>query len=199
MKTYQLLLGVMLLLTGGACTRHPHRVISAGISVPPPDADDEFVPLTPKVKLRRNAVLEHRYTTEAKCDDAATNYFQKVLGNTGLPAPIAAAPKTYSMKMAGRNREVRFVAGKGADLDVPFAEVEKTADNPNDDTNRQDLNDAIAALGPGVRVLEGPTLDPAPINGKRAWRVVLTSARSAGPDQLMLSGTFGLVINPPYP
>lgn len=195
----RLAIWLLLLLAGGACTRQPQKEISAGVVVVLPDADDEWVPLNDKLKLRREAVVEHRYTTDAKCAAAARKYYQNVLHNSGEPVAIPGVPKTYSMKMAGRNKEVRFLAGKRADIDVSFGEVQPTVPNPTDDTNLQDLKDAITALGTNVTVLEGPTLDPSPTNSKRAWRVVLYSPKSVGPERLAFSGTFGLVINPPYP
>lgn len=203
---YRLLLWTLLLGAGAACTRRPHHM-GNGQPQASPATDIGFANFDDNVKIGREAVMARSYATEAACKKAAQRYHKNVLHASGVPVPYQPFPLMYSFPKPGNGgmkpREVRFTVAAVADSsDISFLEVERQATAPTDSTNAQELRATVKMLErAGATTVQQPQIDPTPINGKRAWRAVMRTSKpiSSTDKRLTLTGTFGLVINPPYP
>jgi hypothetical protein len=161
---------------------------------------DHYIYISRDLKLGRVASVEFDYSTDDACKAAATKYNH---GNT-LPPPINTNPLTYSFKRDTTNGkyEFRFVTYPSqSGKKIRYYEIDKKSDTDNS-ANRDSIILAIEELKKkGATILRDTILDK-PINEKRAWRVVMYSARGIidkDNNLTQLRGDFGVIVNPPYP
>ncbi|MCI1188119.1 hypothetical protein MON38_11880 [Hymenobacter sp. DH14] len=206
MNVHRLILWAVLLAAGGSCARRPPHM-GSGPPQAMPAADVSFASFGDKAMIGREAAIERRYATDAACLKAARRYHKNVLHNAGEPVPYTSSPLTYSFPKPGNGgvkpKELRFTTAAVVDSsNVSFLEVEQASPAPTDSTNARELRDVVKELvKAGATIVRKQEIDPNPINGKRAWRVVLHTDKpiNSSDKRLVLEGTFGLVINPPYP
>ena len=202
MKYFIASVALWCLVGGTSCVSTPRRLktslpVDASISVE-----------LPKVKLPRIASIEHRYSTEGACTSDAQAYFTSS-HNPGVFAPIATLPLTYSFKDTTdplNPQEIRFtvqVAGtpEPTNTIVNYWEIEKKTGS-----DKNDIDKAIDDLEKihKCKKTRGPMQDVVAVNGKKPWRAIMQTTSPIDPPSAptlttKISGTFGVIVNPPYP
>ncbi|MBH8558742.1 hypothetical protein [Hymenobacter negativus] len=164
---------------------------------------DEHIYISDKLKFGRVASEEFQYATDAACTNAATKY------NKGdKPIPVSTAPLAYSFKdrrwLLGKKYEVRFITQPSVQPDgkkIPYFEIDGGSET-DDASNAAIIGAAILELKQkGATIIQDTVLD-SPINGKRAWRVVMhtdTPINDKDNKFTQVKDDFGMIINPPYP
>ncbi|GAB2858686.1 hypothetical protein [Hymenobacter ruber] len=185
MKFYSLVACLLFALSVASCTTN------------------EYIYISDKLKFGRVASEEFQYATNAACTDAATKY------NKGdKPTPVSTDPLVYSFKdkkwLLGKKYEVRFITQPSVQSNgkkVPYYEIDASSET-DDASNAAAIGTAILELKKkGATIVQDTVLDK-PINGKRAWRVVMhTDTPISDKDNKLtqVKDDFGMIVNPPYP
>jgi hypothetical protein len=185
MKNYSLAACLLLAVSVSSCTT------------------DEYIYISPTLRLGRVASKETEYTNDSACTAAATEY-----NGRNKPIQVSDNPLVYSFRkkpfLFGEKFEVRFATVPSAQADgkkIDYLEIDKKSETDNA-ANLQVILVAIQELKKkGATILRDTVLDK-PINGKRAWRVVMHTDKEI-PDKdntlTNLKGDFGIIVNPPYP
>ena len=164
---------------------------------------DQYIYISPSLKLGRIASEESQYATDSACKAAAIKY-----NHGNAPIPVNTNPLSYSFKekkwALGKKYEVRFVTQPSVRPDgkeILYYEIDRLSETDNA-SNAAIIVAAIAGLRiKGATIVQDTVLDK-PINEKRAWRVVMhTDTPISDKDNKLtkVNDDFGLIVNPPYP
>lgn len=197
------LLSLLCLLSGTSCvstTRPP-------VASVPVEASTSINLMN--VKFLRIASIEHRYSTEGTCRDSAKWYYNNRAGKPGIPAPLLTSPLTYSFQDSTdkQNRhEIRFTVQVASPTEptniiISYWAFEKKINNPKDD-----IDDAVKNLKNVYKcnTIKGATQDLVEVNKKKPWRAIMQTTYPIDPPSApaltsKISGTFGVIVNPPFP
>ncbi len=202
MKYLIKVLSLLCLLSGTSCVSTQPRIMKSA-----PVATPTSINL-PNVKLPRIASVEHRYSNATTCESDAKKYFDNN-HPPGVFAPLQTSPLTYSFRddtNPANPQEIRFtvqVAGtpEPTNTIVDYWEIKQKTGKPKDDIDKavDDLEKIYKC-----KKIHGPTQDLVPVNGKNPWRAVMETTYPIDPPEMQaqtakISGTFGVIVNPPFP
>lgn len=195
-------LGFLGVLSAASCVSDKPRVMTS-----PPIAVSPGISL-PGIKLPRIACVEHRYSTPLACTNAADDFHKSHPSQVFAPLPIT--PLTYSFRDdadPANPQEVRFtvqVSGtpEPTNTIVNYWEIKQSGGKLKDDIDK-----AVADLDNihKCKTIRGPVKDESLAHGKETWRAVMqTTTATIDPPEMQIqtakiSGTFGVIVNPPIP
>ncbi len=196
-------LSILCLLSGASCASNQPRIMkNAPVIAASPSID------LMTVKLPRIASVEHLYTTTDICTREAQAFYD----THPQPGPFAAlpvTPLTYSFRDdtdPANPQEIRFtVQAAGSpqpnNTIVNYWEIKRKKEKPKDDIDKaiDDLEKIHKC-----KKIRGPVQDSAPVNGKYPWRAIMETTEPIDPPETLaptakISGTFGIIVNPPIP
>ena len=204
MKCFSNIAALLCLLGGASCGSNPRQYKSSA----PVEASTSID--APNAKFLRIASVEHRYSSASTCKSEAKAYFNST-GKPGDPPPLTTNPLTYSFQDSTNkqnHQEIRFLfqatsLTEPTDTVISYWAIEKKIKNNKD---KDDLDKAIDELEKVYKCkkIHGATQDVMAVNGKKPWRAIMQTTYPIDPPNQQavagkISGTFGMIINPPYP
>lgn len=203
MKYLIKLLSLLCLLSGTSCVSTQPRIMKSA-----PVAASMSIEL-PNIKFERIASIEHRYSTEGMCRDSAKWYYNNRLGKPGTPTALPTSPLTYSFQDSTnkQNRhELRFMFQVGSPTEPTNTIITYRTFQKRIRDDKNDLDDAVKNLKNVYKciTIKGTTQDLAEVNKKRPWRAIMKTTEDIDSTKSpaltsKISGTFGVIVNPPFP
>ena len=202
MKYYVTAAILLCLLGSASCGSNPRQYKSSA----PVEASTSLD--LPNTKFLRIASIEHRYSDSNTCKSEAKAYFNKT-GNPGDPLPLTTSPLTYSFQDSTNkqnHQEIRFLfqvasITEPTDIVISYYAIDRKTKNAKDDLDKavDDLEKIYKC-----KKIHGAMQDSVATNGKKPWRAIMQTTYPIDPPNKQalagkISGTFGMIVNPPYP
>lgn len=160
-------------------------------------------------KFIRIASIEHRYSNANICAEKAKAYFNDTIHSPGDPLPLTTSPLTYSFQDSTNkqnHKEIRFLFQAASlteptDTIISYWAIEKKIKDDKDDLDKavDDLEKVYKC-----KKIHGAMQDLVEVNGKKPWRAIMRTTYPIDPPNQQalagkISGTFGVIVNPPFP